>query len=157
MPVARSKLFGYMAGLVCLLLISSAKAEIKFCNDFTHVVYVAMAYPQNNDTWVSRGWLSLKTGECSLFDPALRVKTFYYRAESENFREASGRNVKINWGSGKKFAIWESFNFNYWGAQEKVLNSSLADFTKGPETDGDAVSGTVTFRADGTGSDINIK
>jgi uncharacterized membrane protein len=135
MSIARSKLFVCVAGVVCLLPISTVKADIIFYNEFPHVVYVAMAYPQNGGTWVSGGWLNLNTGQCLLFDPALHVKIFYYRGESENYREA-GNAVRFNWGNKKKFAIWENYNFNYWGAQEKVLNSSLADFSQGPETDG---------------------
>jgi len=151
MSIARSKLFFCVAWVACLFPISAVRADIVFCNQFPHMVYVAMAYPQNGGTWVSRGWLNLKTGACSLFDPALRVKTFYYRGESENYRQA-GKNVKMNWGNKKQFAIWENYNFNYWGAEEKVLNSSVADFSQGPEADGDAISGTVTvtFTVDGT-------
>ena len=154
MSVAISRLCGCAAGLASVLAIPSARADIIFCNKFAHVVYAAMAYPQDDGSWISRGWLALETGECSLFDPALRVKTFYYRGESVSYR-AAGKSVKENWGAGMSFAIWRNANFNYWNAQKKVLNSSLADFTKGPETDGDAVSATVTFE-DG-GSSVTIK
>ena len=108
-------------------------------------------------SWISRGWISLKTGECSLFDPALRVKTFYYRGESAAYRGASGKRVKNNWGSGRSFAIREAGNFNYWDAQQKVLDSSLADFTYAGETNVDAIFVTVTFNADGNGSSVTIK
>jgi len=157
MRVAIARLFGCAAGLACLFAGPSASAEITFCNKFPHVIYIAMAYPQNGDSWISRGWMSLNTGECSVFDFALRVKTFYYRAESAAYRNASGRRIKTSWGSGRKFAIWESSNFNYWDAQNRVLNSSLAEFTHGPETSGDAVSATVTFDAEGKGSSFTVK
>ena len=130
---------------------SSAQAEIKFCNKFPHVVYAAMAYPQDEGSWISRGWLALETGECSLFDTALRVRTFYYRGESVAYRDG-GKSVKSNWGSGMKFAILESGNFNYWNAQTKILNSSLADFSKAADTIGEGVSITITFEADGRSS-----
>ena len=156
MRVTLSKLCGCVAGLACLLPISSAKAEIKFCNQFPHVVYVAIAYPQDGGSWLSRGWMSLDTGECSVFDSALRVKTFYYRAESAVYRSGS-RRIKTSWGTGRKFAIWEDSNFNYWNAAERVLKSTLAEFTQGPETTGDAVSATVTFDAEGNGSTVSIK
>jgi uncharacterized membrane protein len=150
MRIAISKLCGGAAVMACLLAAPVARAEITFCNKFPHQIYVAMAYPQYHESWISRGWISLKTGECSLFDPALRVKTFYYRAESENYREG-GRRIKMNWGSGRLFAIREAGNFNYWGAQEKVLDSRLAEFTHaGEETKGDAISVTVTFNVDGS-------
>lgn len=156
MRVTLSKLCGCVAGLACLFPISSAKAEIKFCNQFPHVVYVAIAYPQDGGSWLSRGWMSLDTSECSVFDTALRVKTFYYRAESAAYRSGS-RRIKTSWGAGRKFAIYEDSNFNYWNAAERVLKSSLAEFTHGPETTGDAVSATVTFDAEGKGSSITIK
>jgi hypothetical protein len=35
--------------------------------------------------------MSLDTGQCSVFDSALRVKTFYYRAESATYRNGSRR------------------------------------------------------------------
>jgi hypothetical protein len=156
MRVTLSKLCGCVAGLACLLPISSAKAEIKFCNQFPHVVYVAIAYPQDGGSWLSRGWMSLVTGQCSVFDSALRVKTFYYRAESATYRNGS-RRIKTSWGAGRKFAIWEDSNFNYWNAAERVLKSTMAEFTQGPETTGDAVSATVTFDAEGKGSTVSIK
>ena len=83
------------AVLACLLAGPSARADITFCNEFPQLVYVAMAYPQNGGSWISRGWISHKTGECSLFDPALRVKTFYYRGESAAYRGASGKRGRI--------------------------------------------------------------
>ena len=152
-----SKLCGCTAGLAYLLAAPSAKADIEFCNKFPHVVYVAIAYPQNGGSWLSRGWMSLNIGECSVFDSALRVKTFYYRAESAAYRSESGRRIKTSWGAGRKFAIDEDSNFNYWNAAERVLKSSLAEFTHGPETTGDAVSAKVTFDAEGKGSSISIK
>jgi uncharacterized membrane protein len=157
MRVMLSKLCGCAAGLACLSAAPSAKADIKFCNQFPQVVYVAIAYPQDGGSWLSRGWMSLETGECSVFDTALRVKTFYYRAESVAYRSESGWRIKTSWGSGRKFAIYEDSNFNYWNAVERVLKSSLAEFTHGPETTGDAVSATVTFDAEGKGSSISIK
>ena len=84
------------------------------------------------------------------------MKTFYYRAESATYRNGS-RRIKTSWGAGRKFAIWEDSNFNYWNAAERVLKSTLAEFTQGPETTGDAVSATVTFDAEGKGSTVSIK
>jgi hypothetical protein len=56
-----------------------------------------------------------------------------------------------------KFAILENGNFNYWNAQNKVLNSSLAEFTKGVDIDEGAATVTVTFQADGKVSIQTIK
>ena len=154
MHIAMAKLCGYAVGLVILLAGASAQAKIKFCSEFPHTVFVAIAYPQDGGSWLSRGWMSLNTGECSVFDSALRVKTFYYRAESAPYRSGS-RRIKTSWGAGRKFAIWEASNFNYWNAAERVLKSTLAEFSQGPQTSEDAVSATVTFDAEGKGSRIS--
>ena len=86
--------------------------------------------------------MSLETDVCSVFDTLLRVKTFFYRAQSGPYRGGS-RRIKTSWGAGHKFAIWENSNFNYWNAKERVLKSTLAEFSQGPQTNGDSVSATV--------------
>lgn len=157
MPAALSRLCACAAALACFVAASSAKADIIFCNEFPHLVYAAMAYPQDDGSWISRGWLALKTSECQLFDTALRVKTFYFRGESERFRGESRKFGRVVWGAGREFAIWEASNFNYWNAQTRVLNSSLADFTQGPVTTGDAVSAKVTFKENGSSVEFKTK
>jgi uncharacterized membrane protein len=143
-------------GVVCLLASPSARAraDIVFCNNFPHLVYVAIAYPQQDGSWISRGWLNVDTGQCTEFDSAVKVKAFYYRGESVPYRDG-GRQVKTTWGGNDaQFAIWEDSNFNYWDAQTQVLDSSLAGFIKGAETTGDAISATVSFDADGIHSTV---
>ena len=140
------------AAAALLLAASRAEADIVFCNKFPHLVYVAVAYPQTDgsNSWVSRGWLNIVTGDCAEFDTALQVKALYYRAESAAYRD-DGRTVNTVWGGAGdgKFAILENSNFNFWNAQEKVLNSTLAVFTKVGETDKEALSVRFTFEADG--------
>ena len=151
-PVARSTLGAIAAGLLASLLAPphavAAEGEITFCNEFPHLVYVAIAYEQTGATFMSRGWLSLDTGDCSVFDSAIRVKTFYYLGESVPYR-LGRRTVKTSWGHDKEFAIWERDNFQYYGAENRVLKSTLVPFNKGPETTGDALTVTVTFTEDG--------
>jgi uncharacterized membrane protein len=147
MPSAVSRLCAGVAALAAALATSNARAEIKFCNQFAYKVFVAIAYPQDDGSWISRGWMSLENGECSLFDTALRLQTFYYRGESVDYRTA-GRSVKMVWGAGKKFAIWENDNFNYWNAQDRVLKSTLVDFSKGADSIGEGASITVTLGPD---------
>ena len=95
MSVLTAKLGGCAIGLACLLANPSARADIIFCNNFPHLIYIAIAYPQDDGSWITRGWLNVDTGQCSEFDSALRVKTFYYRAESVPFR-AGGHQVTIS-------------------------------------------------------------
>jgi len=121
-----------------------AQAEIQFCNKFPQKVYVAIAYSQNDQSWISRGWLEVDTGDCDEFDSALHPSTLYYRGESVPYRNARGASVTTVWSKpGHQYAIWEKDNFNFWNAQERVLNSTLADFSL--IADGLAVDASVTF------------
>lgn len=137
-----------LAGLPAASPAAAGEGEITFCNEFPHMVYIAIAYEQSPGFYLSRGWLSLNTGECSPFDAAIRVKTFYYRGKSVPYREGK-HTVKTTWGGDKDFAIWERDNFQYYGAQKRVLNSSLESFSKGPESTEEGLTTTITFLADG--------
>lgn len=107
-----------------------ARADLVFCNKFTHQIYIAVAYKQDGGGYISRGWLNVEPDQCSTFDTQLVADEIFYRAESVSFRDGR-RRYKETWGNGDgSFAIWERDNFNYWNAQERVLNSSLAAFTK---------------------------
>ena len=141
--------------LPAIVLAAPAQAGVVFCNKFPQTVWVAIAYPQGNDRWLSRGWESLDPEACAPFDTALRVGTFFFRAESVPYRDDNGRRIRMFWGKGREFAIWERDNFNYWDAQERVLNSSMAEFTQGPEASNGNVSATITFTPDG--SSISFK
>lgn len=76
------------------------RADIIFCNNFVSVVNVAIAYPQDDGTFISRGWLSLSAGNCVPFDTTLHVKVFYFRGESARYRDESGRFSRYFWGKG---------------------------------------------------------
>ena len=129
---------------------TGARAEIQFCNKFPQKVYVAIAYPQDDQSWISRGWIEVGTGDCAEFDSALHPSTIYYRGESVPYRNASGASVTRVWSnSAHQFAIWEKDNFNYWNAQQRVLNSTLADFSLLSEGLAANASVSVTFEQDG--------
>ncbi len=128
---------------------SAAEGEIKFCNEFPHMVYVAIAYEQTSGQYISRGWISIETGDCSFFDTAIRVETFYYHAES--YWKERRRSFTETWGARDnqfRFAVKISSNFQYWNASERVLNSRLVGFSKGPQSTGGPVTATVTFNSD---------
>jgi uncharacterized membrane protein len=153
MSALRSTVSACAIGATCLFAVSSARADIIFCNNFPHLAYVAIAYPQSDGSgsWVSRGWLNVDTGTCAEFDTALHVKTLYYRGESVSYQQG-GKSEKTVWGGNgdAKFAIWENDNFNFWNAQTNALKSSLVVFTQvNATTTGDALSVRVTFEADG--------
>ena len=129
---------------------TGARAEIQFCNKFPQKVFVAIAYSQSDQSWISRGWLEIGTGDCAEFDSALHPDTVYYRGESVPYRNASGASVTRVWSnSAHQFAIWEKDNFQYWNAQEKVLNSTLVDFSLLANGLASDASVSVTFEEDG--------
>jgi|SRR5579862_2764799 len=135
---------------VSTLATTTARADIVFCNQFAHVVNVAIAYPQTDGSFISRGWLSLSPGNCAPFDTALHVKTFFFRGETERYRDTNGRYMRYFWGKGRPFAMWENDNYQYYDAEHRVLKSTLMEFTAGPEADNGDVSATVTFQEGGS-------
>jgi uncharacterized membrane protein len=143
------------AMLTVLIGIGSASAGITFCNQFPAVVWVAMAYPQDGGGWLSRGWLELAQGDCYQFDSAIHVSSFYYRAISKPYRDARGHRAIESWGNGKPFAVWERDNFQYYNAEERVLNSTLENFSLGADNLTDASTVTVTFKDGGT--DVTLR
>lgn len=136
-----------VAALACAA--SSARADIAFCNKFAKTVFVAIAYPQDNGAWLTRGWLELATEECRPFDTAIRVTALYYRAVSAAFTDESGQQIRIVWGGERKFATWWPDNFEYWDAEHQVLKSSLEGYTAVAESIVGTPNITVTFEADG--------
>ncbi len=139
---------GFIAA-ACVLCTTAAKAEITFCNEYGRLIYVAIAYPQSNGTFISRGWMSLNQGDCNVFDSAIHVRTFYFHAESTWVRNGRRRTREV-WGKGKNFAIWEDSNFQYYNAQNRIRRSTPVEFTQGPIADNGDVSATVTFTTDGS-------
>jgi uncharacterized membrane protein len=123
------RLIAAVSGLI-MLAPSAANADLIFCNQFTQLIYVAMAYQQQNGAFISRGWLNVDPGNCASFDSSLTLKGFYYRVESVPYR-LNGREVTETWGNGDgSFAVFEKSNFQYWNAQAKPLNSTMAPFTR---------------------------
>ncbi len=147
-----AKRVGAGAMLALLASASGARADIDFCNNFPHPVFVAIAYQQTNGTWLSRGWLEVDTGQCGVFDTAIRVKTFYFRAVTDPIPVGGGKSTTYIWGKGANFAVSDKDNFQYYDAEKRVLKSTLEQFSKGPDAQGDSVSCTVTFPADGSGT-----
>lgn len=137
---------------------TGAQAAIQFCNKFPQKVFVAIAYPQADQSWISRGWLEIDTGDCAEFDSALHPGALYYRGESAPYRNAAGASVSRVWSnSGRQFAIWEKDNFHYWNAQERVLNSTLADFSLLADGLASDASVSVTFEEDGVHTTTTVQ
>jgi hypothetical protein len=153
MPIARATACALLA---CLPALVGARADIIFCSQFPYLINTALAYPQTNNAWISRGWLNVESGKCFPFDTTLNPKTFYYRGESESYKD-KGKTVRSTWGAGMQFAIKEASNFNYWNAQTRILDSVLAQFSKGIDIEDGVTNVTVTFGADGKVSFESVK
>jgi uncharacterized membrane protein len=156
MALLRSSRASAAVAVLVLLAGHSARAdegEISFCNDFPHTLYIAIAYEEYPDNYISRGWLQVETGKCYVFDTAIRVKSFYYRAESETYRDGKHK-VKMLWGTDRKFAIKDS-NFQSYNADKAYSGMRLAGFAKGAESSGGPLTAIVTFTETG-GSTITI-
>jgi uncharacterized membrane protein len=126
----------------------AGEGEITFCNEFPHKVYVAIAYLQTDvNNHLARGWLNVETGKCYVFDTAIRVQTFYYRAESDTYKDGKDK-VKMNWGKGQKFAIRDN-SFQTYNTEGEHSGMKQVEFSKGPESSGGPLTCTVTFLADG--------
>jgi uncharacterized membrane protein len=134
--------------------------KIEFCNNFPQMVNFAIAYQQTTGDWMSRGWLNMETASCYYFDTALRLPVFYFRAQTDAYRD-KGHRVIESWGDKgagvKSFCVAKSLHvsFKYWGSDTKSnCHESYVSF----EADGGdnifetEVDGSlqVTFNADGT-------
>lgn len=157
MALWRSHLGAAFLASAVLLAAPSARAgtgEISFCNEFPHKLYIAIAYLQTDvNNYLSRGWLEVETGKCYVFDTAIRVESFYFRAESETCRDGKHK-VKMEWGTDKKFAVRDA-NFQSYNAEKAYSGMRLAGFAKGAESSGGPLTAIVTFTETG-GSTITI-
>ncbi|MFG1352073.1 DUF1036 domain-containing protein [Xanthobacter autotrophicus] len=147
-PGLRRSLFA--AAICALVPFGAARADIVFCNKYPRTVFVAIAYQQTTKGWLSRGWLRVDTGSCGLFDSALRVPQFYYRAETDWFTGPNRKRGQSTWGQGEKFAVPKNAgSFNYYNAATAFSGARLAAFSSSvTETSGEATH-TITFEADG--------
>ena len=147
---------GLLSGSFLSLYASSAMAEVEFCNNYEQTVSIAIAYKQdysdNTSSYVARGWLSVNTGQCGVFDTTLHVPFFYYRGETNWFKVRGGRQ-KLAWGDDANKFITAAASFNYWSAEENTpisgVKTSFVGFTKSFVSATGDVSETVTFEADG--------
>jgi uncharacterized membrane protein len=125
-----------LAGIVMIGLLAAAPArsEVQFCNQFETTVFVAIAYQQNKDVWVSRGWLELKPNVCAPFDTALHMSSFYFRGETDDYRDVvTGKTTNYSWGRDRQFATYTDDNFNFWNADRKLTDTTLGWFSRGPD------------------------
>jgi uncharacterized membrane protein len=137
--------------------------NIEICNSFSQTAHFAIAYAQSTGEWVSRGWLSIVPGKCYYFDTAITVPDFYFRAQTDPYRQ-NGKLSKNTWGySGdKSFCVEpnDKETFNYWAAETAVgcAKNDFVPFANGTASyvsDSDA-SYTLTLNADGKTVGMNF-
>jgi hypothetical protein len=148
------------AALLLAASIATAKADftpISFCNNFKQRLYIALAYQQDDSSWISRGWLEVQPGTCRVFDSAIHLVKFYWRAESAWYVDSSsGKKSRTLWGDkGRmKFAIVESAHFNLYQATAPDSRSQLAGFIEEPGAPvifhGIELGATIIIEADGS-------
>lgn len=97
--------------------------------------------------YLARGWMHIETGKCFVFDTALRVRTFYYHAMSEPYKEGKKKFV-WKWGADKQFAVREA-HFHFYNAEKKFSGMYFAEFSQGPVSTRGPLACTVTFLEDG--------
>lgn len=134
-----------------------AMAHIRFCNQFSQEIYVAIVYEQfdrngKHSSWLGRGWLWVGPGGCADFDSALAVSEFYWRAET-NLYQVGDKMHRYNWpheNSGDKY-FWdvvESFNFYDVDKRPQHANSKFVAYTKSARSETGPISLEITFDKD---------
>lgn len=64
---------------------SSAKADLKVCNDTTNTTGVAIGYNKNQTEWVSEGWWEIPPDICAaVIKGELTARYYYIHAEESN-------------------------------------------------------------------------
>jgi hypothetical protein len=114
---------------------ASARAQITFCNKFHQPVFFAITYKQPGGLWMSQGWLQVAVDACRSFDRAPQISTFYWRAESDWYKNASGQQVWTAWHKPDgKFAVgkYPFATFTFEQADQQKTNGRLEDFRKCP-------------------------
>lgn len=88
----RSYAYGASASVLFLaLMIGSARAEFRLCNNTTHRASVAIAYT-NGAAWVSEGWWNIKANGCeTLIRGPLAAEFYYVYAMDERGAEWKGK------------------------------------------------------------------
>jgi len=138
------------AGLVLsTFAVSTAQAEVSFCNKINAPIFVSVAYNENGE-WIARGWEQIDPGSCLADAFELHVSQFFFRAETDWINVRGGK-VQHTWADekGARFSIVnDSFTFHHADVQQR--GSRLATFSSSIRTATGEVSGTITFNEDST-------
>jgi uncharacterized membrane protein len=139
------------AGLVLgTCAVSTAQADVTFCNKINAPLFVSVAYNENGE-WISQGWEKIDPGSCRADPFELHVSQFFFRAETDWINVAGGRKVQHTWADadGVRLSVVNpSFTFHHADVQQR--GSRLAAFSSSIRTETGEVSETITFNEDST-------
>lgn len=102
-----------------------AEAKIQICNKFEHPIRVALAFEQN-DGWVTDGWIEIDTDKCVLDEKHPNTTSFYYHGES-----SFGQN-RWTWGNAREFSVKDG-GFTIRNAERSTEGARVVKFS-GPNS-----------------------
>ena len=118
-----------MRFLLALLLLavsgSQTLAAIKFCNNFEHQVQFAVAF-QDQDGWVSEGWISVAPKACQTDSKHADLTEFYWRGETDWIKTKGGR-TQWSWGKDRQFSVKDG-SFAFKNSDQKLKGAHLVGF-----------------------------
>jgi uncharacterized membrane protein len=139
------------AGLVLgTCAVSTAQAEVTFCNKINAPVFVSVAYNENGE-WISQGWEKIDPGSCRANPFELHVSQFFFRAETDWINVTGGEKIQHTWADadGVRFSVVNpGFTFHHADVQQR--GSRLEAFSSSIRTETGEVSETITFNEDST-------
>lgn len=95
---------------------STSRTAFKFCNKSAKVIFAAYAFPFSGG-WASRGWTSMKPGQCSKYIVVSGIhRDVFVYAES---------NDGVRWyGNDGSFCVHETDDFSYSNSDKRSCNAA---------------------------------
>ncbi|HEV7464375.1 MAG TPA: tetratricopeptide repeat protein, partial [Methyloceanibacter sp.] len=145
-----------MRFLLALLLLavsgSQAWATVKFCNNFEHPVQFAVAF-QDQDGWVSEGWISVAPKACQTDSKHADLTEFYWRGETDWIKTKGGR-TQWSWGKDRQFNVKDG-SFTLKNSDETLKGAHLVGFIGPVKINAPSIAVTLTIvDAKGTMTEI---
>jgi uncharacterized membrane protein len=134
---------------------SAAKAEIIICNDFRAPIRVAFA-SENQGNFTASGWWVIKRDACETTDFAVEGTTLHYTADSDEYKNGSGK-ARDHWGNKTRLFVTEK-KFTFEHAEERRRGTKAQMFGAGtvPEPTKDRPV-QITLRFTSGNTSITVK
>lgn len=139
----------------CALATPGFAADITVCNEFPRPVFMAFAWQDQNGVWISRGWRKVETRACET-DPfnlsGLKLRSFYFRGETDWYGVGRGSRRKNSWGKGgKDFAVRDNV-FQFANADRDRRGARFVPFSSSAKSTSGPVNVRITIDRDGKGT-----